>query len=84
MKITSLEDAIEATNILHRKGVDVVVITSLFFDGENIVLLGSKKLKNNGDNNNNNNSENNDNIIQSEKFKIIFPYLHSYFTGFIF
>ena len=39
-------DAIRACDILHDKGVEVVVITSLYYNDEEIVLLGSSRKEN--------------------------------------
>ena len=46
VKIQSLQDGIKATELLHDKGVETVLITSLFYgDSKEIILLASKRDK---------------------------------------
>lgn len=46
IKINCEEDAIKACNCLHDKGVEVVVITSLYYYKDEIVLMGSSRKQN--------------------------------------
>ena len=63
--ISNEEDAIKACDILHDMGVEIVVITSLYYhDGDSIILIGS--------------SRNPDNTC---RFKIHMPKLPHYYTG---
>lgn len=44
MKIQSQKEALDAINVLHSKGIETVIVTSLFYGPKDIILvIGSTK-----------------------------------------
>jgi pyridoxine kinase len=91
IKIKTKDDAIKACKLLHGKGIEVVLLTSLEYganeiksrndNGKMLTLLVSKMKNARNNSKSNENHNNNDNNNNMEVYELTIPKLDGYFTG---